>query len=271
MSHAYDDVKRWRYRTKERAVQAFGGCCGICGYNKCFTSLHFHHVDPRTKKFTLGSMKKVKWSEIVSELRKCVCLCSNCHGEVETGITQIPQKIKRFDESFVEYKEPFVEEYDICLVCKGPKKKRFKYCSKVCSSYANRKIDWDKVDLKSLVRKKMPLETIGEILGVSGNAVKKRLQAMGIPTSRYERKYTSKSPDFYQHRKIKNGALYKGVTLSNDPRYKSKHRVWITLPNKKRVYVGSFLTAIEAAKAYDRRAIELLGENAITNKSLGRL
>lgn len=45
MNMKYGYVKKWRYRAKYRVVQAFGGCCGICGYNKCIFALEFHHLD----------------------------------------------------------------------------------------------------------------------------------------------------------------------------------------------------------------------------------
>lgn len=36
-------------------------------------------------------------------------------------------------------------------------------------------------------------------------------------------------------------------------------------------FIGHFATAEEAGKAYDEKAIEMFGENAVTNKSLGLL
>ena len=39
--------------------------------------------------------------------------------------------------------------------------------------------------------------------------------------------------------------------------------------DNKHIYLGRFESEIEAAKAYDKKAIEFWGENAITNESLG--
>lgn len=41
--------------------------------------------------------------------------------------------------------------------------------------------------------------------------------------------------------------------------------------NKKQIYIGAFATPQAAAEAYDKKAIELFGEFACTNKMLGRL
>ena len=53
--------------------------CIKCGEErKC--SIHFHHIEPGEKTISLshGSVGKKK---IMSEVKKCVCLCANCHEE----------------------------------------------------------------------------------------------------------------------------------------------------------------------------------------------
>ena len=64
-----------------------GGCI-LCGYNKCNSSLVFHHLNRSTKEFTIGQFKRgIK--AITKEAKKCVILCRNCHGEVHAGISKI--------------------------------------------------------------------------------------------------------------------------------------------------------------------------------------
>ena len=67
-----------------------GGCCAICGYDRCEWNLHFHHVDPSAKSFsmTMGSGKSL--AAYRAEAEKCVLLCANCHGEVEAGLVPSP-------------------------------------------------------------------------------------------------------------------------------------------------------------------------------------
>lgn len=53
--------------------------CAKCGEErKC--SIHFHHIEPNEKSISLshGSVGKKK---IIEEVKKCICLCANCHEE----------------------------------------------------------------------------------------------------------------------------------------------------------------------------------------------
>lgn len=83
-------VIRRRRKLKERLVEEAGGCCVICGYDRCIGALSFHHLNPEDKKFGLaegGLIRSLERSR--EETRKCALLCSNCHAEVEAGITKL--------------------------------------------------------------------------------------------------------------------------------------------------------------------------------------
>jgi hypothetical protein len=43
-----------RRRRKRILVEEAGGQCVLCGYDRCLAALQFHHVDPSTKRFTVG-------------------------------------------------------------------------------------------------------------------------------------------------------------------------------------------------------------------------
>lgn len=84
-------VARSRRKAKKTIVEEHGAKCSICGYNKCMRALHFHHVDPTTKSYGLsesGISRSVP--KMREEAKKCVLVCSNCHMEIEDGITPIP-------------------------------------------------------------------------------------------------------------------------------------------------------------------------------------
>ena len=99
-------LQRWRTKTKLRAIQAMGGKCVCCGYDRPSLRIyHFHHLDPKTKKFQVGDNEVQTWSLIVAELRKCVLLCSNCHAEVHDGLRTVPLDAARFDEQYAEYRQ----------------------------------------------------------------------------------------------------------------------------------------------------------------------
>jgi len=79
-------VVRRRRKVKEILVADAGGRCLLCGYDRYFGALVFHHVDPDTKAFGVaeGGMAR-SLERLRAEVRKCVLLCSNCHAEVENG------------------------------------------------------------------------------------------------------------------------------------------------------------------------------------------
>lgn len=91
-----DAVARRRRKVKDLLVAEAGGACALCGYRRCARALHFHHLDPDTKRFGLA---QGGWSRSIRVLReeaqKCVLLCSNCHSEVEAGIVTIPPDASR--------------------------------------------------------------------------------------------------------------------------------------------------------------------------------
>jgi hypothetical protein len=60
-----------------------------------------------------------------------------------------------------------------------PRHKRLKYCSVECYRVSSRKFNPAKEELEELVCK-MPLEKIGEMFGISGNAVKKRCNILKV-------------------------------------------------------------------------------------------
>ena len=82
---------RRRHLLKRILVEEAGGKCILCGYSRCARALEFHHLDPGTKEFELGYRGCTRsLASLRVEASKCVLLCSNCHAEVEAGITAVP-------------------------------------------------------------------------------------------------------------------------------------------------------------------------------------
>jgi transposase-like protein len=84
-------VSARRRRVKKILVAEAGGACQLCGYDRAPQALHFHHVDPTQKSFSLA-LRGVARSldRCRAEARKCVLLCANCHAEVEAGVARLP-------------------------------------------------------------------------------------------------------------------------------------------------------------------------------------
>jgi transposase len=88
ISSAVSDRRR---AVKRILVAEAGGRCAGCGYDRCLAALHFHHVEPGRKAFSLGGGGAVRsLSRLRFEAQKCVLLCANCHAEVESGLRSSP-------------------------------------------------------------------------------------------------------------------------------------------------------------------------------------
>ena len=66
-------------------IQAHKDKCVICGEDRA-AALDFHHVDPATKSFNLGSAAKSKSVDaVLREIAKCIVVCSRCHRLIHAG------------------------------------------------------------------------------------------------------------------------------------------------------------------------------------------
>lgn len=80
-------VSRRRRKIKEKAILYLGGACQLCGYSKYQGALDFHHLEPTSKTFGIGSQGHSRsWERVKQELDKCILVCSNCHREVSAGL-----------------------------------------------------------------------------------------------------------------------------------------------------------------------------------------
>jgi hypothetical protein len=166
MSKSSEKVKLWRKATKRRMIEAMGGKCQCCGYNKCDETLDFHHINPEEKEMHLGSIRASprKWNMIARELRKCVLVCRNCHGELHYGVRKLPEVYVKFNEEYAEHKP-------------------------VCSLDRARhtKVDWSKIDLREMAKTKTVSEIAAE-LDVVNFTVRKRLKKDNITAIPYSSK-----------------------------------------------------------------------------------
>jgi hypothetical protein len=184
MSKNSEKVKTWRRRTKSRIVEAMGGACCICGYNKCTSALALHHLDPSKKDFALSSLRAnpKRWQTVVAELEKCILVCHNCHNEIHEGMTSIPNDVTMFNKKYADYSLIEKSSEDIltpCSVCGKLKAAYLKTCSRECSGKSQYKVDWDSIDLEKELKSKSIIELADE-LGCSDGAIHKRLKKIGL-------------------------------------------------------------------------------------------
>lgn len=76
-------------KLKERLVKLFGGKCKLCGYDYCIAALHFHHINPKDKKFGISQSRIRNFEKLKKEAEKCILVCSNCHAEIESGLIKL--------------------------------------------------------------------------------------------------------------------------------------------------------------------------------------
>ena len=85
-----ESVATRRRRIKEILVKEAGGRCLVCGFSKYIGALHFHHVEPSSKAFSVsrdGVTRSLRRAR--EEAHKCVLLCANCHAMVEAGLLDL--------------------------------------------------------------------------------------------------------------------------------------------------------------------------------------
>jgi 5-methylcytosine-specific restriction endonuclease McrA len=89
-----ESVSRHRRKLKELLVMEAGGCCAVCGYDRYLGAPEFHHVDPAEKRMSISlNGVTLALDAVRAEAQKCVLLCSNCHAEVEGGVTSLPATV----------------------------------------------------------------------------------------------------------------------------------------------------------------------------------
>lgn len=66
---------------------AHGGKCKLCGYNKCFNALEFHHLKPELKEDSIMRLLRCfSYKKALEESYKCILVCANCHREIHANL-----------------------------------------------------------------------------------------------------------------------------------------------------------------------------------------
>lgn len=170
--HKYQ-AQRWIQR-KVKAVEIMGGKCCCCGYNKNLSALHFHHL--RDKDADWGDIRQRAWEKVVEELKKCILLCANCHAEEHNpelnlvGLNNSNPALNYILKSTGKCPNCDDEVYGT------------KYCSTICSAFANRKVERpSRQELVDETKDFSSFCALGRKYKVSDNAVRKWFKFYDIP------------------------------------------------------------------------------------------
>ncbi len=66
--------------------------CAICGYDKCFAAIDFHHLDPQEKDFGIRDIQLRNKDKLRKEIAKCAVLCVRCHREYHAGAIEVTEE-----------------------------------------------------------------------------------------------------------------------------------------------------------------------------------
>ena len=134
---------------------------------------------------------------------------------------------------------------------------QFKWCAARSSSGT-----WYAIRSKSKINTQISMHRL--IMGHKEGFIIDHKNRNGLFNTRENLRFCTFSENII-NTKPKNGSKYKGVVIG----YKSQKSAFIykavIIENKKSMLIGNFLNEIDAAKAYDKKAIEVHGEFACLN------
>ena len=186
------ETTAFRKNRKQNLVKISGGKCNLCGYDKTFSALEFHHINPDEKKYGISASGTCHSIESdLEEVQKCILVCANCHREIHDGLYDSVNlfEYQKYDKSLAEKileetKNKLQRPQQYCKICGAPITKYSKTgkCG-VCS-----RINFDKPDrelLKEMIRT-IPFTTIGKKYNVTDNAVRKWCKFYNLPTRKID-------------------------------------------------------------------------------------
>ncbi len=175
-------VSRRRRKVVALAKEYTGNKCVICEYDKCVQALDLHHVNPKEKEFQISNGNTYSLVKVLNEANKCVILCANCHREHHAGLisTTILSEIllseqeerKRRAETIIG--KPKLTPKVVLCTC-GVEVSIGANSCKRCAGKAREKIDWPSSQTLVIMVRKSSYSAVGRNLGVSDNAVRKRI------------------------------------------------------------------------------------------------
>lgn len=180
-------ITQFRQKRKRDLITLYGGKCSLCGYNKSIKALEFHHIKPQDKKYALGTGNCHKLQDDLTEAKKCLLVCANCHREIHDGFYN---DVNLFDYQKIN-NQIKIEKLSISknLFCKDCGVQitiysKSGYCNS-CAQKHRAKVQNkpSREELKSLIRT-LPFLKIATIYNVSDNAIRKWCDKYSLPRNK---------------------------------------------------------------------------------------
>lgn len=228
--------------------------------------------------------------------KKCLDICFRCDEKLEEDDYSIDHK-----ESWLLAEDPKQSFYDLsniafshlsCNIKHVTRNNSWNYLKKMgktIKEVKKEKLGLNHSTAQNRLSKKLIYSFQKEINGIDCFRCKKEMDICSFTVDHIEPWINHENPKnayfeleniSFSHQKcnsrearrttnVRSTTGYKGVWI--DPRYKNKaYRVTFNVQGNK-IDLGGYRSAEEAAVAYDRKMIELFGEDAITNKSIGTI
>ena len=82
----YKEVQKSREQLNKNKVDEWKSSCGckVCGENDP-SCLDLHHLDPNVKEDHPAKFSRTSLHKFLSEAKKCVVVCANCHRKIHAG------------------------------------------------------------------------------------------------------------------------------------------------------------------------------------------
>src|SRR3990172_5985813 len=167
--------KRWKER-KRKAIELMGGQCCLCGYKKCISAFEFHHKDPNEKDLDIAVAFRMSWDKLVSELKKCILVCANCHREKHSGDDMF--NLERSSGPILE-RDGALKPTGRCKICNTEVFGTI-FCSNRCAGVGRRRSKHPSRGCLQNDLDHMSIEAIGRKYGVSGGAIRKWIKQKNI-------------------------------------------------------------------------------------------
>ncbi len=78
MSYDGEALSEKRKARRQKYLDLLGGKCERCSSKK---NLHFDHLNPKKKEFTIAKKPDSNEATLTKEVMKCQLLCADCHAD----------------------------------------------------------------------------------------------------------------------------------------------------------------------------------------------